>query len=134
MRLMTSDSTEYKLFTKAIDLTNQMISHIQEDQSEYVVVTKLMIERGKIYSELDLHIKTLDRSKLSDKENVQVKERYDELMSLDHQFRNLLKSQADRLRTKSGTAVKDKKAHSSYSLQQPKHPKESLFISSKIEG
>lgn len=131
---MTAESTEYHLFSKAIDLTNQMISHIQEDKSEYVEVTKLMIERGKIYSALDSHIKTLDRSKLSDKENIEVKKRYDELMSLDHQFRNLLKSQADRLRTKSSTAVKDKKAHSSYSLQQPKHPKESLFISSKIEG
>lgn len=125
-------TTESLLFDKAVELTKKMISQIETEKSEYVEVTRLMVERGKIYSQLDSYIKTLDRSSLSD--NSSVKQQYDELMELDNQFRNLLKIQADRLRNKANTAQKDHKAHSSYALHQPKFPKNSLFLSSKVEG
>lgn len=129
---MKTESTEFRLFTKAVELTKAMIGQLQTEKSEYVEVTRLLVERGKIYSELDSHIKTLDRSTLSD--NDLIKKQYDELLELDHEFRDLLKTQADRLRNKTNKAYKDQKAHSSYSLQQPKYPKNSLFISSKVEG
>lgn len=127
---MQTESDEYRLFSKAVSLTKEMISLMSETRNDYLEVTQLMMERGTVYKELDLLIKTLDRSNLSDKENVKLK--YDELFELDTEFRNLLKTQSDRLRNKSSHAEKDKYAHSSYN--QPKKPKESMFFSSKLEG
>lgn len=127
---MHEESDEHRLFSRAISLTKEMISLMSETRSDYLDVTRLMMDRGNVYKELDLLIKTLDRSNLSDKENVKLK--YDELLELDTEFRNLLKSQSDRLRNKTSHAEKDKYAHTSYN--QPKKPKESMFFSSKLEG
>ncbi|TNE68916.1 hypothetical protein EP331_14980 [bacterium] len=127
---MALESIEYQLFNKAIELTQQMIHSLEMEQESYQDVTRLLLERGSIYKELDNYIKTLDRTKISDKDII--KQRYDELMQLDHDFRSLLKVQSDRLRAKTSIAKKDQMAHRSYS--KPKSPKESMFFSSKLEG
>ena len=127
---MLNASTEFQLFSKAIALTHEMILLMSKESSDYVEVTRLMIERGKVYEELDSLVKTLDRSNSADK--VDIKKRYDELMDLDTNFRALLKKQSERLRSKSTSAKKDQTAHESY--KKPVRSKESLFISSKLEG
>lgn len=127
---MVNQLSEIHLFTSAIEITQKMIEIMSEERSDYVEVTKLMLERGKIYSELDSLVKTLDRSLASDKQSI--KQRYDELLNLDTNFRSLLKQQSDRLRSKTSTTKKDISAFDSYN--KPTRKQESLFISSKLEG
>ncbi len=127
---MPFESVEYRLFSQAIELTKKMIESLSLEQQDYMDVTRLMLERGNVYKELDNYVKTLDRTKISDKDSI--KQQYDELMQLDQDFRALLKVQSERLRKRSNTAKKDQQAHRSYS--KPKAPKESMFFSSKLEG